>query len=256
MTKIVCITSMDQNYYNRIGKLMLQSWSKRWFKDSTLVVYNEGFNVPTNINNIQTKNWNKHCNKDWSIFSKKTDSVPVKKFAKKGFAFLHGMKTLDFDLLIWIDADILFYQDVNKRDILNILPSTKLIAFFDTYYQLNPDYTLEEYNDPKRTISAAESGFVIVNKNHYNFNQFVKNYEKYYTAHNKPECLGNWYDGNICSASAFDFRHDIIDMSKFRTTNKTQTPLNYSWLGEYFRHHKGNVKSKLDLLELEKQLKI
>lgn len=231
---------------------MLLSWSKHWFNNSSLIVYGENFSVPNNIKQVINKDWNINCKSQWENFARKTDIVLIKKFAKKGFSFLHAMKTIECDLLIWIDADILFYKNITKEQIQSLLPKNKLIAFFDTYYQQNPNYTIEEYLDPNRTITAAESGFVILNKQHKHFKKYLKNYEDLYMADKKPYFLGNWYDGNVCAGAAFEFSSDIEDLSKLRTTNKTQTPLNRTWLAEYFNHQKGNVKNKINF-EKKKQ---
>ena len=251
--KITCVTSMNKPYYENIGQLMLESWNKRWFEDSNLVVYEENFSTP-NLKNVIKKDWNLCCEEDWTNFCKKTELFPVKKFAKKGFAFLHAMKNIDCDLLIWLDADLLFYKNIDKSKIQKLLPEHKLIAFFDQYYKQNPNYTEKEYLDPSRPITAAESGFVIVNKTHHNFPKYVENYQNLYSRSEQPNNLGNWYDNNVLTGAAFEFASEVEDLSKLRTTNKTQTPLNRSWLAEYFNHQKGDIKDRININEKRKQL--
>lgn len=242
--KIACMTTMNQEYYDHIGDIMLDSWFKHWPSEISLHVFQEGFDLPEN-NRLIKHDWDENCLEAWTRFSEKGYGT-ASKFAKKGFAFLAGMKQIDCDLLIWVDADTLTYQHFPFDKIQNILPNDKLIAVFDTLYQIKPDYTLAEYLDPNRILTACESGFVILNKRHKNFNEMVERYEHFYTLDVKPDYLGDWYDTNVLMASVKDLRTEVYDLSQLRTTNKTQTPINRCWIGEYVHHAKGKVKRHKD----------
>lgn len=256
MSKIVCITSMNKSYYDHIGKLMIESWSKFWPEDCELVVYQEGFEIE-NFKNVRGISWEEYCFKQWEKFDNNGVNLRTSRFAKKGFSMIAGMKHIECDLLIWVDADVITKTVFPKDKIESILPKEKLIALFDTYYQKNPNYTEEEYLSKNRVTSAAESGFVVINKNHKNFNKYLSQYEKLYTAETKPEIVGNaWYDGNVCTAAATDFREDIEDLSKLRTTNKSQTPLNRSWLSLFIYHAKAKQKTQLNFNKIRKDLGI
>lgn len=252
--KIKCVTSMNKPYYDRLGKLMIESWSKYWPDDSKLIVYQEGFEIE-NFDNVDGISWEDYCLSDWNLFRTKVKG-PAERFAKKGFAFLSAMKNIDSDLLIWVDADVITHKTFPKDKILSIIPPNKVIAFFDTYYQYNPKYTLEEYLNKNRPCTAIESGFVIVNKNHPSFRHYCQEYERLYKLDAPNEIVGEWFDGNVCAAAAIDIRNEIFDLSNLRTTDKTQTPLNKSWLFEYIYHAKAKQKNNINLDEYRKRLKI
>lgn len=248
------VTSMNKIYFDRIGSIMLDSWSKHWKNyDCELVVYGEDFDNPTKHNNIVWKDWSKHCADNYSIFEKKING-PALKFAKKGMVFIDAMENTKADRLIWVDADILFYKKVPIKKFDELLPDNKLIAFFDQFYSNNPNYTTEEYtNKEKRTRYGAESGFVILNPHHKNFTAYRKKYKDLYVGEKKNKFIGHWYDSEVVVIAARDFLKEVIDLSKLKTTNKTQTPLNRTWMTEYFSHYKANSKYQFSQQELKQR---
>lgn len=248
--KITCMTTMHKPYFDHIGDIMLESFEKYWPDDIDLYVFQEGFVIPE-YSKIKGISWEEHCQTGWESFRGKASGT-AEIFAKKGFAFLAGMKIIDCDLLIWLDADTLTYSPFPKEKIESILPKNKLIGVFDTYYQINPNYTQEQYLDKNRILTACESGFVLLNKQHKNFNDLVQNYEKNYTLDSRPEKFGDWYDTNVLMASLVDLRTEVEDLSKLRNTNKTQTPINRCWIGEYVHHAKGKAKRGKDKSEYKK----
>jgi hypothetical protein len=252
MTKIVCVTSMDKLYYDKIGKLMIESWSTHWPEDCKLLVYQEGFEIEK-FDRVTGVSWEDKCYDDWLEFSKKARGPGIR-FAKKGYTMISAMETVDCDLLIWCDADTVTYKKFPKDKILSILPSGKLIGFFDTYYQHNKVYSDKEYINPKRPTSAAESGFVVINKNHKEFDTYSVNYKKLYKLPSPTPELGPWYDGNVCAVAAKNLREYVEDLSKLRTRRKTQTPINHCWIGEYVRHKKAKQKNNIDIEKLREQI--
>ena len=253
--KYTCVTSMNEQIYQNIGKYMIESWIQHWSSDCKLKVYAENFVLPVKHKNIEIISWEDTCLENWKIFDKNSNDGRSKRFAKKGFSFSHAMNNNDTDYIIWLDSDILSHKKVTDYELSKILPENKLIGFFDTFYQLVKDYTLDQYLDIhlRKTVRpdggsafAAESGFVIINTNHKFYNQYKDNYRKLFLSSIKHECLDRWYDGEVCVVAAKDFLNEVEDLSKLRITNKTQTPLNRCWLSEYFTHQKGRVKDTMD----------
>lgn len=260
MTKIVCITSMNKEYYDQIGKLMIASWDKYWSEDCQLFVYQEDFEI-TDKNKVRGIDWYKSCGDYHKVFENKLLNIkdinlnipPILKFAKKGFSWITAMETIDCDYLIWIDADIITREYIDQTVIQKLLPENKLIAFFDTYYQVNPNYTEEEYLN-RGLGGAAESGFVIINKKHKEFLQYLENYKKYYNQQQYETYLGQWYDGNICYTASHGLLQYVEDLSKHRSTNKTQTPLNRSWIGKHLYHAKAKLKNDKEMIRQQLEL--
>jgi hypothetical protein len=251
MKTYTCITSMTQKMHDHIGSVMIDSWSRYW-PSGKLILYLEKFSIKGN-DKIIVKDWNEHCESEHYKFSKSTNDKSSIRFAKKGFSFLHSLETINTDYIVWIDADIIFHKFFPNEKLNSILDENKLVAFFDCYYQDNPNYSHDEYIDAKnRPYMAAESGFVIVNTKHKNFEEYRNNYRKYFTASSKPKECRYWYDGEIVVISASPFLDQVIDLSSLRSTNKTQTPLNRSWLAEYFTHQKGRSKEGYTTEDLQK----
>lgn len=249
--KYTCITSMHKPYYDHIGSVMLESWSKHWNSTDELIVYAEGFTETFSDERIKFVDWNETCEKNWNTYASLTKG-PSLVFAKKGMAFIHAMENANCDRLVWLDADLLFSKEIDFQKFDSLLSDDKLIAFFDQYFKINPNYTIEEYIDTKnRSTYGAESGFVIVNPQHKNYNEYVQNYKNLYLNEKHP-MLSNWYDTEVLVLSARDFLKEVVDLSQLRTTNKTQTPLNRCWISEYVSHQKAKSKHSYSKNDLRK----
>ncbi len=239
-----CVTSQTPNIYNHLGSHMIDTWLRCWPAESQLTIYAENVNIKQQDPRIRVLDWHEHCSEDYHNFRTNiTRDKRTSRFAKKGFSFLHFLENETADNLVWLDSDLLFYKQIPESLLESLLPNNKLIALFDCYYQENPEYTTEQYNDcQSRGRMAAESGFVIINKNNSCYDEYVKNYRTLYTSAEPHPALWKRYDGEICLVAACEFLDQVEDLSKHRNTNKTQTPLNRSWLGEYVSHHKGRSK--------------
>ena len=228
--KYICMTSMDQRYYDHIGKHLIESWIKYWPQDGELYIYAENLDYSPTDSRIKLINWNETCEESWKVFSTKTSDSREQKFAKKGFATLHGWRNLKADRIIWLDADLLFCNSVNINDIEKSIEGSLIGLFNHAYHQQADDGW------------SAESGYVIVDPNHENFNDFVNRYEEIYTMPRKPEDIHGWWDNQILMFAASIFMESVKDLSQFRYKNKTQTPLNHCWLNQYMSHFKGKTK--------------
>lgn len=233
MKKFACMTSMHQPYYDHIGRHMIESWQKYWPADIDLYLYAEKMNFSSDDPRIVVVDWDSACYGGWHEFSKKTDDGNALKFGKKGWASLHGWKNIDAEFIIWLDADLLFSNPINEEVLLKTINKDQLVSLFDTDYQRK---------EPIRTHWSAESGYVAVNKLHPEFQNFIKRYEEIYRLDKKPDEIVNWWDNETLMLAAKDFLPHIHDLSQYRTTNKTQTPMNHSFLGGYMSHFKGKSK--------------
>ena len=247
------VTSMHKPYYDHIGQVMIESWLKHWNReDMELIIYGEDFNPDLTDSRIVWKDWGEHCRDNHKNFVKLAAGFGkgrAKTFAKKGFAFLDAMKNTKADRLIWLDADLLFYKEIDYDRFDALLDDDKLIAFFDQFFGTHPTHTPEQYIDlTTRKSFGAESGFVIVNPAHPNYNQYVKNYETLYSE--RDPAITHWFDSEVVVLAARPFLKQVFDLSSLRTSNKSQTPLNRCWLTEYFSHHKAKSKMQYSIKQL------
>lgn len=243
---------MTAGHINHIGKIMHESWMRYWPEQCELIVYAEGFSKESEDHRVKFINWGENCADDWKDFCHKTNDSSARRFAKKGFSFLHAMEnTRKNEKLFWLDADLLFKKPISVDLLNNILPDNKLIALFDCYYQSNKNYTQEQYIDWKeRKTFGAESGFVIINTDHRLFDEYKKNYRKLFTSTKDPS-LVSWYDGEVVLSAAKEFLTEVEDLSKHRVTNKTQTPLNHCYLAEYMGHIKAKSKKGMTIQQFQ-----
>lgn len=232
---------MNQQYYDHIGRFMLESFLKYAPKHFVLHLYAEGITseLPRSTNLI-IYDWNQVCKKDWEIFAAKTEDNSAQKFGKKGWASIHAWENIDAERLIWLDADLLFYKELNEEIIELTLPKKKLIGLFDQNY-------LAVEQDKDLSKPSAETGYVILNKQHPNFESFVKEYRRVYELPEKPDSLHRWWDNQICMLVANNFKNDVYNLSDLKYEGaKTQTPLNHSPIAEYFSHQKGKSKKHMN----------
>lgn len=235
MIEYVCVTSMSKTYYDGIGKHMLDSWIQYW--NCKLILYSEDDLSFLNSEKITYRDWNKPCKELWDQFCKGNVNESEKKFAKKGFSSLDSWKNITSKKIIWIDADIIFKKHISNEVVDKILPNDKLIALFTHNYC------------PDRYIGlSSESGFYILNTQHQHFVDFIFEYEKIYTDGVVPPEIAGLGDHKILALVSKKFQTFVEDLSKYRTTDKTTTPLNRSWIGDYMNHYKGTVKENKNLM--------
>lgn len=213
---------MNQEYFDVVGKDMISSFLL--YTKFKLRIYAENLDTIVTDDRITYYDWNVSCKHNWQQFKQKTNDNKSIKFAKKGFAFLHALKTVTEKFIIWIDADLKFLKNIDESVIKKTI-GTNLIGLFDHSYLNAEDY-------------SAESGYVILNTQHSDYNKFVQFYEQYYSTPEKPQQISKWYDGQVCMLAASHFK-DVNNLSKLCDDKTTHTPLNYCPLNEYIIHYKG-----------------
>lgn len=234
----VPVTSMSKDYFDNIGHVMIETWLKHWNIDSPLHLYSEDDMSFLNSEKIKFINWNDHCYNQWLQFSMTDPHESELKFAKKGYSLIHAWETLDYDKIIWFDADIIFLKKLDTELFEKINPNDRLISLFTHLYC------------PDRYVGlSSESGLIVVNKNHRNFLDFLSEYKRIYDLGFTPEEISGRGDHKILMLAAYKFYSEIEDLSKYRTKDKTTTPINHSWISEYITHYKGNVKKRENFLE-------
>lgn len=252
-SSICVVTSMSKSYYDNIGKYCILSIQNYWPKNIDLKVYSEDKFEILHDTRTEVIDWNEKCKKNWENFCGREIDSRCRKFAKKGFSVLQSWLDLDYDFIFWIDADLLTSQPVSYLILDKIINSHYLIGVFDQYYQYNPYHTNDEYlNSIERESWHAESGFFVVNTRHPAFFNLRKIYENIYMADTCPKGLPIWYDGAVLMLSCKNFLNDVHNLSNYRNTHKTQTPINNSWMGDYFQHFKAGNKHHNKDVDFEK----
>lgn len=233
MNTWACVTSQNQYYYDLIGEVMLKSWSRYWPEPDCMYLYSEEFQ-PEAIDRVNIIDWATTCYSSWLPFSQRATHPHALKFGKKAWATVHALRNIDVDFLVWLDSDLLFWNNIPRSDLERAISAEQLVALFDS--DIGPK--------EGRVLWSAESGFVIFNRRHENFSSFVDQYEAYMSAEIKPEGVLHWWDNQVLMLTASHYLDHVHDLTQYRM-RKTQTPLNHCWLGEYMGHFKSNNKNRL-----------
>jgi choline kinase len=145
-------------------------------------------------------------------------------FAKKGFSIIHAMENIDCDRLIWIDADCIFQQKLNV-DMLDSIANEETISTHFSVYHIKEE----------KKYHSCETGFFILNKNHFMFENFKNTYREIYV-NDQTENLRRFYDGEVYGEVV-----NRLDGPWMNNLNKGdwKTPIKRSEVGKYVSHFKG-----------------
>lgn len=241
--KIKVITKVDKAYYDRIGKACIESWLKHWPKDMSLTVYMEDFTI-THNERLEQITFDKMPKEYWD-FQNSEYKDRVKTFSKKAYSIVHAYENLDADRIIWIDADAITYQNIDKSFLETLCDHDTLISFMGVFHHRIKD-------DPKSELMYdVESSFFVTNKNHSGFDALSKRFREYYDkriTHN----LRRFYDGDVLGAAILDVRNrfkvnDWCDALEKRP----KSPMPLLPIGKYIKHYKSKTAKK-DFVESKK----
>lgn len=231
------VTTMDQYYYDSVGKVMLNSFLDCTPSNFNINIYAENITSTfPKTDRLKLYDWNHCIFLTWNSWKNKTNNKKEIKFGKKGFAFIHALENISADYIVWTDADIFYLQNFDTSLIKYCCSSKYTIGLFS-------------HNYLGEGISA-ESGFVVVNKKHTKFNLFLETYKNAYN--HKPDEIEKWYDGQVCMYAANSV--DYFDLSLTKHFVDTHTPINHCPLNQYMLHEKGPTKKRLPPTYFERYL--
>lgn len=228
MTTYVAITSMNQEYYDRCGHVMVSSFLKK-MRNIPLHIYNEDNFIPEESNAI-LMGWN--LGPDYDNFIKRHTNNRVKTFSKKAYSIIHAMHNIQCDRLIWIDADCYIEQTFPRRLLREISDSRTLSTHFSVYHEKNG-----------KKYHSCETGFFILNRNHRGFYDFKQTYTDIYN-NDKSEDLRRFYDGEVYGKTIEKMilkKHKVVDLN----TGQHKTPISRSVIAPYIQHFKAGVKDRI-----------
>jgi len=222
-------TTMDQNYYDHIGKEMIDSWLHYWPNESNLIVYTEGkVDLPID-SRIICRNWEQSCQPWFDNFCQQRSGAETK-FAKKGLVWCDFLFQNDSRCILWLDADVVTLRPI-RLEIFDLLLGDYLAAMFD--------------NSPSPEVQTIESGVVMLNTQHEKYHSFRDLYRYYYQNIVMPELSMRFYDGEVLGNSIFKFR-DHVNVLNATQVKQYGNPLKRHGLGQYLRHFKGRSKHHHD----------
>lgn len=231
------ITCMDLDYYNKCGDMMVDSFEKHWSNIMPLHVYTEGDDFSVSGKNIIDEGWN--LGEDFCRFIESQSNKKVKTFAKKAFSIIKATETLDYDKIIWIDADSFFKQPIELSTLEEISPDNVVSTHFSVWHNKN-----------NKAYHSCETGFFILNKKHKDFKKFIDTYKNIYTEY-KTEGLRRFYDGEVYGKTV-----EILENNNMLNLNTGmhKTPIPRSILQPYIAHLKSSLKDRVNKDLVKKEL--
>jgi len=233
--KIVAITTFNEIYYNNMAKSMVETFLHFWPKDIELHVWTEDFNIP-----VQAKNLKQHNVYDCPGLTEFLDwrgNHFTRGFSYKAYTFMHAAKTLDADIIIYLDADSVTYRPITREWILEQLPNNELCAYMGV--------TMSKGKWAGTNKENAETAIFWFNNSHEYAKDFVEHYTNIYESREiddrerfpKPHDTWAWTE---CVLKAKELGHSVVD---FHPERKAHSPLKETKLGRYFRHFKAARKN-------------
>ena len=223
-------TSMSKEYYDNVGRAMLRSYKVNWSRLAPMYVYNEAaFRVK--VKGVTSLGW--QLGNDYLSFMRRHTNDKVKTFAKKGFSVIHAMENLDCDKLVWIDADVIFTQEMPSNMFDLLCPQDALSAHFSVWHEVDGKH-----------YHSCETGFFILNKKHPMFEEFLNTYKNIYLRDDAAD-LRRFYDGEVYGKTV-----KILEAKGAKMVNLNpgphKTPISRSVLAPYLSHFKAGLKDKVD----------
>jgi len=233
--KIVAVTTQNKQYYDKLGKESIDSFVTHWPKDIELHVFAEDFTM-NNHDNVVYHSFDE-LDIDFHNFQKTEYKKRIKIFSMKAFSWLRMCNTIDADRVIWVDSDVITYNDVPKNFLMDLCPNDTLATYMAVVYDHKKTKDGIEKIDP---VLCGETGFYVINTKHAEFQNFINRYREYYTT-GEGEKLRRFYDGDVFGSVVNEFENNGV---KFRDLGdrKHNTIFKFTILSEYMTHFKGKVK--------------
>jgi len=195
MRRFAVVSTCHAQGYEDYGRTMVESYLQHWPVDVPLLLYHEGFEPPSAPGRIDADDLARACPDLVAFKARHADnprahgkitpwqrlqvfglSVPLPfrsrraryrwdavRFAHKSYALFAAARRTDADVLIWIDADTLFFADVDQAELERLAPPDSVVACL-------------------RRPSHTECGFVAYNLRHDDQAQLLDEFEAMYSS--------------------------------------------------------------------------
>lgn len=241
MKTFAVVTSMDEAYYQKCGQACIESFGTHWPGNIHLYVYDEGILNPPKRKWVTYLPWS-DLGKDFENFCNRGHGDRTITFAKKAFSIIAGMRNIDVDRLIWMDADVVSTYSVNEQLLDMIAPDGTLSTHYGVVHPWPSD------TNPDRTSFSCETGFFILNRRHAKFHAFVNRYLEYYNQ-DLGYNLRRFYDGEVYGAVVQEFSRSAR-MLELNPGYRHKTPIPRSIMAPYIMHYKAGAKEPFTSAEL------
>ena len=241
MEKIICITSMGKEYYRTVGKMMIESYDRVWPDEIPLYIYSEDELSVEQTDKIKVLNIHKECDPQLTNYLNYIGDHFSRNFTYKVYSWIHAVKNLQADWILWLDADTVCYNKPDKK-LFDLL--------FDNEYQTAYMGTTM-YKDKKGWLGKTncDSAIISFNKKTQDAKRFVDEFERLYETHeiNNRELFPK---PNDTHAFIHCIEHVSTPSKNLNPKAESLSPLKETVLHDYFRHFKASKKDKNMLASL------
>lgn len=229
------VTSMSRPYYDKIGKVMLDSYVNMWPEDVKLRIYTEDGLVLPHHPKYTVYDLYRHepaleefvdRNKDRpDQQNPKELHLGAVRFSYKTFSIINACTNANTDYIIWLDADTFTHTKITQEFLESLTKPNTYASYLG------------------RENNYSECGFVVYNIKH-GFNTFFMNKWKELYITDSVFNLPQWHDSYVFDVLRKHFEKEGM------MTNNNLTPWGKDYdhvfinsvLGEYMDHMKGDRK--------------
>ena len=260
MSSLAVVTTFPPNRWTAYAKRMIESHIKYWPDDVVLYAYHEGNRPekayefdPAKVKFVNIEEANpelvkfKQRHKDDPVANGETTEIPggvrrlpgagdkdknkgsflwdAVRFSHKTFCVDHAIKTINTDMILWLDADTYTFTNIPESFIRSTLPENKMTCYLG------------------RGGMYPECGWVGYNKKHAKLNEFINTWTSLYKDNTIFDEL-EWHDSylywQVLQKVAPNEGYDI----GVGAGHDGQHIFVNSDLGQYIDHMKGKRKIK------------
>lgn len=235
--KFEVVTSMNQSYYDKIGREMLVSYISNWSSDIKLRIYHEDElqqDISSRLSYYNLFDVEPELKKFVDRHKDRPDQqnnlelhYGAVRFSYKTFSILHAGYFSPADYVIWLDADTRTYNYVGEEFLNSLISPDKYLTYLG------------------RENNYSECGFVIYNTTHPGHRAFQTAWRHLYES-DEVFKLDQWHDSYVFDQVRKTYEKDGI----IENINLSPWGKNYdhvfinSKLGEYMDHMKGPRKEE------------
>jgi hypothetical protein len=248
--KITVVTTFNATGYHKYGQRMIETFLKNWPQTVTLVVYAEDCVVAESAPNLTVKDLHKSSpelvafKEQWKHVPKANGDVsadPIRRlrkdagkgfkwnairFAHKVYAIFDCARTIDADVLFWMDADTICHSPITVDQLKKFCPENIDLGYLG------------------REGKYTECGLYSMNLRSEAVQHFLREFQRMYDdADNGIFTLAEWHDSFVFDAVRIKFRNQLQECNWSAGIVKGEGhPLINSQWGAYLDHLKGDRK--------------
>jgi len=240
MSKLVIVTTFSDEGYEKYARTFLESCEKNLDSAVDVVAYVDTVQVQSN--RIQSRVLEtsapeltafkqRNAYRDSPVFQQ-----AAIRFSHKVYAMCHAARTIDCDMLIWLDADTEMLTSITDETFLRTMAPGHFVSYLD------------------RTPVYTETGYLAFDMRHPHAQEFFAKMQAYYDTDSVFD-LDQWHDCYVFDA----VRTEMQKLGKILAHNAAP-PAKKNHFNELFKgvmiHYKGDRKSMRDVIFAKEQKKL